>query len=160
MELSFKSLIYWYNYNVEHIPRLMHGNLWSKHCLRITYVCETRISLNLVILDLYIGWYETWASFQYTVRHLIHLVSGALFYTSFWDAIFSTLTKWIRSSVGAEAHLSHDFSLKSSNLVETTLYSNSTHGHYIATKFCTCHDSATVVTCEKFCSSYLLEFGL
>ena len=33
---------------------------------------------------------------------------------------------------------------------------NSILGHHIATKFCTCHDSFTVVACAKICGNHLI----
>ena len=44
------------------------------------------------------------------------------------------------------------FFYHNSYLVENLCNCNSSTGHQITTKFCTCHDSCAVVSCGKFCS--------
>ena len=52
------------------------------------------------------------------------------------------------------------FFARNSNSMETSPCHNSVAGHHIATNFCTCHDSTTVVPCTKFCNDHCIRIEL
>ena len=70
----------------------------------------------------------------------------------------------LRSPVSYQWLYWHPFHLQyftqDSNLWEISFCYNSIPCHWIAAKFCTCHDSCAVVTCAKFCSNHLFEIWM
>ena len=72
------------------------------------------------------------------------------------DGLFNSLprltTKGTPKHIKGQRPVSLNIFASNWNLIKTSPCCNSIAGQQIATNFCTCHDSRSVVSCTKFCS--------